>query len=117
VAKDRLAIYEKGQDSYGFGAWQIGWFLAEEQDFGLMLGCEKSRTRDETSAATNAILALPKGLLPRELTALEWTWDSKSAAQKALRVAKEAVRLHGGKKPMPEWAICAVAAGWKPPTG
>jgi hypothetical protein len=34
--------------------------------------------------------------------------------KKALRVAKEVLKA---KKPLPDWALKATAAGWKPPAG
>lgn len=41
-------------------------------------------------------------------------WESKSAAQAALRIAKEALKQ---ERPMPDWALKALEAGWKPPKG
>jgi hypothetical protein len=46
-----------------------------------------------------------------------FVWESESDAKKALRAARAAVRAAKAGKPLPEWAITATAAGWKPPKG
>jgi hypothetical protein len=112
MAKDKLAIDERRGST-----WTIGWFLAEEGDFGLMLGRESGHSDDSTTAALNAIRGMPKELQPESLSESEWRWAELSAARKALRVAKEAVRLYAANRPMPEWAIKAMAEGWKAPNG
>jgi hypothetical protein len=43
-------------------------------------------------------------------------WDTRSAAQSALRVAKAAIKA-GVDRPIPDWARQALAAKWTPPKG
>ena len=124
-----LAINEANRN----GSYSIGWFLRDEGDFGLMLGQwrldgeslegESDDTR-ETDAACDAIRKLSVGQgRPDDLAAREWTWESKSGATKALRAAKAAAAAAKTDRPMPEWAVKALAAGfkapkgWKPPVG
>ena len=40
-------------------------------------------------------------------------WSSKADAQKALKAANAALEAHRSSKPYPEWAVKALAAGWK----
>lgn len=44
-------------------------------------------------------------------------WDSLTSARKALAAAKAAVRAFHDGAPMPDWALKAIAEGWKPPRG
>jgi hypothetical protein len=44
-----------------------------------------------------------------------FVFGSQSSALKALRAARAALKNLGA--PMPEWALKATAAGWKPPKG
>lgn len=112
MSKDKLAIQ---YDQYRH---KIGWYLAEEQEFGLMLGHETMALKDapETVAATNAIIALPS-VHPGHLRDSEWIWESETTAKQALRVAKAAIAAVNDAKPMPEWALKATAEGWKAPKG
>lgn len=112
MAKDRLAIQEDRYD------YKIGWYLWDDEEFGLMLGRGTDSIEDaaETVAATKAIRANTE-LHPLNLDSTEWCWENRSTAQKALRVAKAAIATMNAAKPMPEWAIKATAEGWKPPKG
>jgi hypothetical protein len=44
-------------------------------------------------------------------------FETYTAATKALRAARAAIKSHKAAKPWPEWAITASAHGWKPPKG
>lgn len=115
---DKLVIEERG------GGYCIGWWLEDDRDLGLVLGPYKdtlkqdptkvSREELETVLATQAIHNLTQP--NREVYQSEWIWDSEASAQAALRVAKEAIKA-GVVRPMPDWAVKALEAGWKPPKG
>jgi hypothetical protein len=44
-------------------------------------------------------------------------WDSKKSVTIALRAARAAVKAFRIGKPLPEWAITALAHGWTQPKG
>jgi hypothetical protein len=118
---ERLAIEERG------GAYRIGWYFYgdenEDEEFGLMLGdhiVSDGIDNRETQAAADAIAASPfRPDYPESLAkrGRAWTWESKSKAQKALAIANAAIKALNAKKPWPDWALKAVAAGWKAPKG
>ena len=110
MSKDRLSILEGRQGP------TIGWFLADEQEFGLMLGESNSDVPDkETQVAMETIRALPEADRPISMGSREWVWGNMSSAKRALAAAKLAIK--NIKHPMPEWALKAVSEGWKPPKG
>ena len=43
-------------------------------------------------------------------------WETKTAAQAALRVARAAISA-GADRPIPDWAQKALEAGWRAPKG
>lgn len=108
--KDRLSIFET-RDGY---VYYIGW-LCWEDDFGdeegLRLG-EGSGSELDHHAAEQAVKDMKDG---REGKNGPFFWLSRSGAAKALKVAKEAIKNR--ERPLPEWAIKAIAAGWKAPKG
>ena len=99
--------------------FSIGWYDSVDGDFGLMLSDrDEDETDLETIAAVKAISAMKtKPLYDSQVG--QWVWDSARQAGAALRVAKEAIKLAQSKKfkPMPPWAVAALAEGWKPPKG
>jgi len=114
MSKDKLDIDERGYIS------KIGWFIAEDGDFGLFLGninFSKFDDAFETRAACDAIRSLPPALQPMNIDRDEWEWDSSSAARKALVAARAAIKLAGANRPLPAWATTALANGWKAPKG
>jgi hypothetical protein len=102
------------------GEWRIAWVF--EDDVGGLLGQSRedglgpapSGIDDwEQWAACKAILdAYPDVERDRE----SFIWSTESSAKKALRIAKASLK-GGQEKPMPEWALKALANGWKPPKG
>jgi hypothetical protein len=91
--------------------WIVAW--DDEGYPGLALG-EDAGDEPEHIAASKAAESLGTN---RRRTDGALTWESKSDATKALRAARAAVKAAKAGKPLPEWAITATAAGWKPPKG
>ena len=102
------------------GEWRIAWIFVD--DIGAILGEDKEDGKApapanpdlwEHWAASKAILeAFP--YVERDRWGFHW--ERTKEARSALRVAKEAIRVKPGQ-PLPEWAIKALAAGWKRPKG
>jgi hypothetical protein len=112
VSKDKLVI-EEGQ----YGRYRIGWFLADHQEMGVMLGQRlmQQESPPEDRDVWESWMA--------ERTAAEtspehdidgYYWETKVAATAALRHIREALRQD---RSLPEWAQKALAEGWKPPKG
>jgi hypothetical protein len=108
---ERLMVYEDR------GVYRIGWYLPDDDDMGITLGEDLrdiARCNDkEHKAATQAI----KDQEDMELDDNGFYWESKSKAQVALKIAKQAVKDLDSGTQMPEWAKQALAAGWKAPKG
>jgi len=86
----------------------IGWYDPEDGDFGAYLG---DKLKDpEHNAAEEAVKDSAHGKDARGLY-----WETKRAANSALRLARTAIA--NLERPMPEWAKTAAAEGWKPPRG
>ena len=111
MAKDKLVI-----DPEKEWCWRIYWYLAEEQELGACVGegddhlkeqAPDNRDEFEYWASSRAIY-----LLGAERDFKGFYFESKSQAQKALAVAKQAMKQD---RPLPEWAQKALAEGWKPP--
>lgn len=101
-------------DNYSH-AYNIGWFLKEDQEVGSLLGenLENDSREDwEDRVATLAVQPLSEY---RASNQGAFCFETETAAKRALNVANAA--LFAGEKPWPEWAILAKAAGWKPPEG
>ena len=121
MAKDRL-IVEEMRGGYGYC---VGWYLAEEQEMGLLLGeswGRNARAKDaadvledelDTWAAEHAISKLPHS----RQGAGCFEFESKTDAAAALRVAKAAIEAAHAARPLEDWEKKALAAGWKPPKG
>ena len=113
--KEKLIVYE--DRNAGQRVYRIGWYLPDDEDMGMTLGEDLSDIAQcddkEHKAATQAIEAWDDV----ELDGDGYYWESKSKAQAALRVAKQAVEELSSTTPMPEWAKQALAAGWKAPKG
>ena len=118
--KDHLMIDDA--DSY---AYRIVWYLAEEQDYGAVLGeggvhptredLEKIEDfEDRTTALCDIVAGESSGVQHDDKG---YCWESRSAAQTALRSCNAAMKQLASGKPWPEWAMKAKAAGWKPPKG
>ncbi len=112
MAKDKLAIFE---DRSGY-LYHIGWLCWDEEygdEEGLRLGEGGKDVGADHTAAEAAVKDMKDG---RE-DGGAYFWESRSAAQRALKVAKEAVKAAAANRPLPDWAKKALAAGWKAPKG
>jgi|APFre7841882654_1041346.scaffolds.fasta_scaffold191425_1 hypothetical protein len=120
---DRLDIVDGSR-----GLWQIKWFLVDDDnDFGAILG-EVEYTFEEVAQAepddwehrmATYVAGKSKGV-ERCSGGLGYGWESLKDAKAALTQIRAA--LKGGmkeapKKPWPQWALEAKAAGWKAPKG
>lgn len=107
-------------DVFGWhSSYRISW--SEDGDEGLILGpgllqefSDKPEMAD-TVCAVSAIRAMPDDA--RRLDGGVWLWESEAKAKKALKVARDAMKVHESKIHWPEWAKHALAEGWKPPKG
>lgn len=112
---DRLVIEETG------GVWRIVWELEDEGDIGAALG-ESQYTERDLAGATGGDWEHIKATLAVAATdgverdSNGYFWETYRGATAALRAAKAALRDKSGK-PLPEWAVKALAAGWKAPKG
>lgn len=111
MAKDRLVISE------GRNGYVIQWYLADIQDVGASLGDGPIPASDPPPehedweiivAARAAGNASPDG---RDRDG--FFWESKAKARAALVSANAALK----NKPLVDWEVKALAAGWKPPKG
>jgi hypothetical protein len=105
------------------GNWKyrLSWYFPEDNDIGGSVGDSLYTEIDlKTLDALDvdcaiAYLAVAKfnGI---QRDARGFFWDTRSAAQSALRVAKAAIKA-GVDRPIPDWARQALAAKWTPPKG
>jgi hypothetical protein len=83
--------------------------------------CDEVSDDPEADLEENAVVAalrLALGELPREHSSSRILhFEGRAEAQKALRIARAALKAFRENKPWPEWALKAQAAGWKPPKG
>src|SRR5574342_210458 len=113
--KDKLVIQN---DDYCF---RIYWYIAEGDDYGMILGDD----RCEYPIAEAAVVdALPEewetrlaeyviGQLEPKVNRDDhgYYWDTAADARAALRLINLAIK-QGKGKPWPPWALAAKAAGW-----
>jgi hypothetical protein len=101
--------------------YRLSWYFPEYADIGSSVGDWAYTEIDlKTLDVSNvdcaiAYLAVAK-LDGIQKDASGFFWETREAAQSALRVAKAAITL-GVDRPMPDWARQALAAGWKAPKG
>lgn len=102
------------------GKHRLSWWF--EDDIGGHLGdCDPvdeaalvNLTGEERSDAVMYLTALRTNGVERD--SLGFYWPSQTSAQNALRTIKLAVKSDAGG-PMPDWAVKAIGAGFKPPKG
>jgi hypothetical protein len=108
----RLDIYEEG------GRYGLAWFdencpgprfgeLGDIEDLSEPPADQYDR---EHWHAYQAALGVGDWELDRLLS-----WNSERQAVEAKRAASAAVKLSASKRPLPDWAAQALAAGWKAP--
>lgn len=121
MKKDKLVLeYSNG------GLFEIAWYLVEEGDLGARLGeGDKAPPTDAEVAAAETdedwehrratqIAAASKGV--EKYGYDPYRWERRADAQACLREINVVLKA-GRVKPMPDWAVKAAAAGWKPPKG
>lgn len=124
MKKDKLIL-----DYARNGMYEIVWELVEEGDLGARLGEGDGRppTDKEVNAADDLnwphlratqIAAKSKGVenVTDDRKYFPYRWETKTDAEGCLREIR-AVLKAGRNNPMPDWALKASAAGWKPPKG
>lgn len=105
--KEHLAVVDHSN------VYRIAWIL-EDGEEGLTLGPDEiGQTSDAESRG--ASIALKD--IGAESDAEGFYWDTVGGAKKALAVARAAAKAALDKLPYPEWAIAALANGWKEPKG
>lgn len=104
------------------GKVQIGWFLADEQDFGAYLGEEipapKPPKKEKERFEARELRAAFQAVAPFAFSGGDgspFLFETEREARRALQAANAA--LLGLKEEWPSWATTALAAGWKPPKG
>lgn len=101
--------------------WTIVWII--DGDTGATLGqdvykdADLARVDDDSWDHIAATLAVSKTKGAKHNDRRhQYEWERLEDAKAALRVARAAVKDKSGK-PLPEWAVKALAAGWKAPKG
>jgi hypothetical protein len=107
------------EDREGFS---LGWFdPADDIEGELRIG-EKIRVRKDEDGADHVYISekLEKLCPPDYVQGEVFFWDSRTAGQRALRMARQLWKEWKSNKPWkpwPAWARKASAEGWKPPKG
>jgi len=104
------------------GAWRVAWYLPEDEDFGAYVGdrdvSEYTGGSDEKKKARWEIMtadAAAKPFADGRKDMYGYRFDSEKQARLAMLAANTSLLNSGA--PMPDWAVKATAAGWKPPKG
>jgi len=125
--KDKLTIQELRAGAYGYC---IQWKLADDGELGAVVGegigdnldIERATAANEKCSSEereDAVVTLAAAeMKPEFRQGLGFYWDRLAEAQAALHACNAALKAFRlSSKPMPEWALTAAAAGWKPPKG
>lgn len=120
----KLVVTDEYMSRYGY--MRIAWYFEEEGDYGAILGDGPVLTeeqalskRDEDDADweyyfINAVASKTKNVKTDEYGFL---WETKKDAKAALSLIKNKLEIAKSDKKWPEWAVLALAAGWKAPKG
>ena len=114
-------------DSGRYGFW-IGWWDDEDDMMAgdLRLGevlpvSPKDSVEDQKGCEEHNFITdeVRKEVPPDYIDNEAFCWDTENRVKKALGVARRALKAFKShyKKPWPEWALRAHAAGWRPPKG
>lgn len=101
--------------------YRLTWYIPEDEDVGGSLGdmeYSESQLATSTSEDRDCIVAYlaAKSTEGAHRDTMGLFWETEAKARAALRVVKAALKADGGP-PMPEWALKAIAEGWKAPKG
>lgn len=116
---DALSVHETQHG--GYGGYRISWFV--DGDVGATLGeqeftakqVEKSKDTDEWEyRLCNYVASKTQGV---SQDANGYMWETQREAKAALKVIRAALKDGRSRRPWPDWAIKAKAAGWTPPNG
>lgn len=100
--------------------YRLSWYFPDDDDIGGSVGDEEYTAEQLTDPEVDRdcvvayLAAKDTPDVARDCTG--FYWETAAKANAALRVVKAALRSDGGA-PMPDWAIKALAAGWKAPKG
>lgn len=103
--------------------YSIGWYFEEEDEFGLMLGeswpeqNEKPSSDPELQKVREIENAVQKIGYPERRGSSAFYWESLTLAKRALACARRMEKAFKVDRPLPDWALEAIAHGWKPPKG
>lgn len=99
--------------------YRISWYLPEDEDIGGSVGDEVFTEKDLTNPDFDRDCVVAY-MAAKETAGVDrdtgFYWDTEAKAKAALRIVRAALKADGGA-PMPDWAIRALAAGWKMPKG
>lgn len=113
-----LVVNDHESDNWKY---RLSWYLPEDDDIGGNVGDLSYTESDLKTLGAGDVDCAIAYLAVAKLDGIQRDsrgvfWDTRAAAQSALRVAKAAITA-GVDKPMPDWAQKAIAAGWKAPKG
>ncbi len=114
--KDKLVV------DFRNGRYRVVWWIASENDFGGTVGegitdvpapnpCDEQFQEEWEVWTANQAAAKSPGV---EKNNGGYFWETESQAKAALRLCKAALKQ---ERPLPDWAVKALAAGWKAPKG
>ena len=126
---DRLLVLDARREGYC-----IGWWLEEDDDIGATIGDgydyktfsdeairekteEDDRLHNIAGRTLEKLSKDPKWSVGMTRDHEGFRFDSRAKAREALRLIKAEFKAFESKTPYPEWAVKALAAGWKAPKG
>ena len=103
-------------DNFGRGEFRIAYYFADEGEYGAVLGeGDVDGTGDEPVEHRDFWLAHKVCIdAGADRDERGFTWESKRKADAVLRQILSAT---SHEKSLPEWALKAIAEGWKAPKG
>lgn len=96
--------------------YRLAWFFPDEDDIGVYLGEEATPTDLNETRAQDASYATARAC-GGSRDDRGFYWESESAAKKAKTAVNAAIKAAEKDTPLPDWAVKALAAGWKAPKG
>lgn len=117
MGQDRLITFDSND-----GYFRIAWYIAEWDDIGSWLGdgvssqqLEAEPSEPESLVWYYAEKAAQELKLDRDR--LGYRFETATAADRNRRLINARRKQLRDKRPWPDWANTALAAGWKPPKG
>src|SRR5882762_6400461 len=96
--------------------WRLVWYFPDENDTGATFGDEGESTGQELFEQ-NAGYSAAKLTHGCERDKIGFYWNTEPQAKRAKTAINAAIKSARSKRPLPDWAIKAIAAGWKAPKG